>query len=456
MALNAAVVWEVRTTGSDNNGGGFKSTASGTDRSQQDAAQATLTAASVIHTTTTQINVSLGDFTVSAADVGNLLQITGGTATPGFYEITVADVANNRWTLDRSAGTAAETVVGAMGGAVASPAKIGSVVINGHTVFIKAGTYTMSVNTNNVSNGKWSKLALVLVIGYDTTRAWGNTDTKPLLQASVALATMWAGPSNWLYNIAFDAASQAATAHVSGGAYTRCSFINNTGANQMSLASHCTATTNASTAFGNLGAGCFYCEAWANTATPFSVSNGTLGYCLSYDNTGAATDGFVLASGSSGHFFNCLAVNNGRDGFRTGAISSRAILQNCIAEDNAGWGVNSVANPSITIRCAFFSNTSGAVTGAKTEVATLSPSASVFTNAAAGDFSLNNTAGAGADLRAVGYIDVTGSTFPRGLTTTYLDMGVAQHQDAGGGGATVYVPIQTTTVMPIRTSVVGY
>lgn len=451
MPLNAAIVWEVRTTGNDGNGGGFKSTATGTDRSQQDAAQATLTVASVVHTTTTQINVAVGDFTVSAADVGNLLQITGGTATAGFYEITVADVGNNRWTLDRSAGTAAQTVVGAMGGAVASPAKIGAVVISGHTVYIKAGTYTMSVNTVNVANGKWSLNALVLVIGYDTTRAWGNTDTKPLLQASVALGTMWAGTNNWVYNIAFDAAAKAATAHVNQGAYTRCSFVNNTNPNVTALATHCTATTNASTVFTG---DCFYCEAWANTATPFAPSNGTLGHCLSYDNTGAATDGYVVSSIASAHFFNCLAVNNGRDGFRTAASSSRMILENCVAEDNAGWGVNSVSNPSIVIRCAFFSNTLGTVTGAATEVASITATASVFTNAAAADFSLNNTAGAGADLRAVGYIDLSGATFPRGLTTSYLDVGVAQHQDAGGG--TVYVPIQTMTPILIRTSVVGY
>jgi hypothetical protein len=452
MALNAAIVWEVRTTGNDGNGGGFKSTASGTDRTLQDAAHATLTAASVVHTTTTQINVAVGDFTVSAADIGNLLQVTGGTATAGFYEITNADVPNNRWTVDRAVGTAGQTVVGAMGGAVASPAKVGAAAITGHTVFIKAGTYVMSVNTANVANGKWSVNALVLVIGYDTTRAWGNTDTKPLLQASVALGTMWAGSNNWVYNIAFDAASKAATSHVTNGAYTRCSFVNSTAADSMTFASHCTATTNAANVF--VGSGFFYCEAWANTATPFAVSNGTLGHCLAYDNTGAATDGFTVASIASGHFFNCIAVNNGRDGFRGGASNSRMILQNCIAEDNAGWGVNSVSFPSIVIRCAFFSNTSGTVTGAKTEVASITATASVFTNAAAGDFSLNNTAGAGADLRAVGYIDLSGATFPRGLTTSYLDVGIAQHQDAGG--ATVYVPIQTTTVQPIRTSVVGY
>ena len=45
MALSASTVWEVRpATGSDNNGGGFVTGASGTDYSQQGTAQYALTA----------------------------------------------------------------------------------------------------------------------------------------------------------------------------------------------------------------------------------------------------------------------------------------------------------------------------------------------------------------------------------------------------------------------------
>jgi hypothetical protein len=41
MAVNAATVWEVRSTGSQNNGGGyFAAGGASTDYSQQDAAQA--------------------------------------------------------------------------------------------------------------------------------------------------------------------------------------------------------------------------------------------------------------------------------------------------------------------------------------------------------------------------------------------------------------------------------
>ena len=436
MALSPPTQWEVRTTGNDNNGGGFVAGASGTDFSQQDAAQAVTTVASVVHTTTSQINVNAGDYTVVAADVGNLIQIHGGTATPGIYEITSVDIPNNRWILDRSAGTAGQTVVSNMGGALLSPAK--TVPVNGNIVWIKAGTYTMSVNTNNVANGKWSKNTAILVVGYDTNRAWGNVDTKPVIQATITLTSMWDGSSNWVNNIDFDANSQASTRCVNNGAFTRCIFRNATLANSMGLATHCLAFGNSATPFNGATSGYVYCEARDNTATGFDCDNATLIGCVSYDNTGASSDGFSVPTFNSAHFFGCIAYNNGRDGFRTtsSSIVSRMILQNCIADSNAGFGVNSAsANyPSIAIRCAFRNNGSGASNGSITEVDSLSPTSIPFTDAPNGDFSLNNTANAGALLRGAGYIEFDSNLFPDGLTASFLDVGMAQHQDTGGGG----------------------
>jgi hypothetical protein len=433
MALSPSVEWEVRTTGNDNNGGGFVSGASGTDFSQQDAAQGVLTVASTL-TAANQVTVAGGDYTCIAGDVGNLLQITGGTATAGIYEITAR--AGQIWTLDRNAGAIGNTVVGNMGGALLSPAK--TAPVNGNIVYIKAGTYTMSVNTNNVANGKWSKNTAILVVGYDTNRAWGNVDTKPILQATVTLTSMWDGSSNWVNNIEFDVNSQASTRCVNNGAFTRCNFKNANLANNMILATHCVATGNSATPFAGASSGYVYCEAHDNTATGFSCGNSTLIGCISESNSGATSDGFSVPSFSSAHFFNCIAYNNGRDGFRTtsGTIVSRMILQNCIADSNGAFGVNSAATrySSIAVRCAFRNNTSGATTGSITEVDTLTPTGIPFTDAPNRDFSLNNTANQGALLRAAGYIEFDTNLFPAGLTASYLDIGMAQHQDTGGGG----------------------
>jgi hypothetical protein len=53
-----------------------------------------------------------------------------------------------------------------------------------------------------------------------------------------------------------------------------------------------------------------------------------------------------------------------------------------------------------------------------------------YTNSAGGDFTLNNTAGAGAACRAAG----TPGALPGVTQTGKLDLGVFQHADAGGGG----------------------
>ena len=98
MALAAAIVWEVRGgAGNDNNGGGFKTGASGTDRSQQDAAHISRTDL-VIGVDTATITSVATPFT--SAEIGNLIQITAGTGfTVGFYEITA--VAATVATVDR-------------------------------------------------------------------------------------------------------------------------------------------------------------------------------------------------------------------------------------------------------------------------------------------------------------------------------------------------------------------
>jgi len=102
MALASAFVWEVRTTGSDTQcSGGFKAGASGTDYSNQDAAQFSGTNLAIDLTTNTKVTSATHNFV--AADVGNTIQITAGVGyTTGVYEII--SVASNAATLDRSPG----------------------------------------------------------------------------------------------------------------------------------------------------------------------------------------------------------------------------------------------------------------------------------------------------------------------------------------------------------------
>src|SRR5580700_5454967 len=105
--MNVSVLqqWVVRpTNGADTNGGGFVQGSSGTDWSQQNAAQYALTGMSA---TSSGPNIT----TSSASNdmVGNIIQITGGTNfTTGFYQIISVNV-NLSITVDRTVVTGTAT-----------------------------------------------------------------------------------------------------------------------------------------------------------------------------------------------------------------------------------------------------------------------------------------------------------------------------------------------------------
>ena len=91
MALAATTQWDVRTTGDDTNGGAFNTASSGTDYSQQDAAQITYTDL-VIGGTNTQLTSAANPFT--AAHVGNLVNVTSL-----FYLVPIVTAAMDHWIL---------------------------------------------------------------------------------------------------------------------------------------------------------------------------------------------------------------------------------------------------------------------------------------------------------------------------------------------------------------------
>src|SRR5579885_697525 len=117
-AIAATAVWDVRTTGSDTNGGCFDKgvTSPGTDFSVQDAAQVSYTDL-VIGSTTTQGTSSAHAF--GSTHPGNCIHISAGTGcTTGWFEIT--SVSGTTATFDRSLGTAASTCTAVLGGGLAT------------------------------------------------------------------------------------------------------------------------------------------------------------------------------------------------------------------------------------------------------------------------------------------------------------------------------------------------
>ncbi len=182
MALDAAIVWEIRTTGNQNNSGGFKAGATGTDYSQQDAAEDSGTDLACADGDAASPEITSATHNFVAADVGNTVHITAGTGwTVGWYEIV--SVSANAATMDRAVGTDGAKTNGTwylggafkIGGALDADfftATTGKVV--GNTVHIEYGTYTLS---ESIAVG-----AQINIIGYSSTRGDEPTgDTRPTL-----------------------------------------------------------------------------------------------------------------------------------------------------------------------------------------------------------------------------------------------------------------------------------
>jgi len=231
MALAAAIVWEIRTTGNNNSGGGFKTGATGTDRSQQDAAQLSFTDLQVKNAVYTRIYSVIEDANLDATCVGNVVQVTGdggsGLFTPGFYEVTAqGNDGNNYLDIDRNCATGnASDGVAALGGAVAGLETIDSVAVKGNTIYIEAGTYTPGVAIDFPANGDVS--THIDILGYNTSRGDNPTgDNRPLLQ--MAANGFSTGDFNWVRNIRMTTTNTSGLQIETSGGAVNCK-VENTG-----------------------------------------------------------------------------------------------------------------------------------------------------------------------------------------------------------------------------------
>lgn len=439
MALSVNTVWEVRSAGTDTNGGGFVTGSGGTDYSQQNSkntAGSDISVTNAVGAGSTTITSATANF--STAIVGNLIYLTGGTGSlvAAWYQV-ISRSSVTTITIDRAVavGTGITMNIGGALGSIGGTAVAG--VLAGNIVYVQAGTFSISTATTNVSGGAISLAILIVFAGYSTNRTLSNTDTKPLFQFGAASTSLFI-TRGLVYNMAFDGNAQTA-ARVSGAAdstfYGNCSFTNLNTAAGGGTYNGCSATANSAAVF--IG-GCTNCEAYANTATPFTTPSSFVA-CLSYNNTGATTDGFIVA-GSAVTIINCSAYGNGRAGFQWNAASRSCAMINCHAENNTTWGFDNLSGAGVgtgqmLVNCSAYNNTSGTISNvSKASISNFITVTvgSVFVSAGTNNFALNNTTNQGALLRAAAFP----ALFPRGTTASFLDIGAAQHQDTGGGGTT--------------------
>jgi hypothetical protein len=204
-AVSSTVQWDVRTTGSDSNSGGFDPGVSvpGTDYSQQNSPQITYTDL-VIGVTTTQYTSVL--HVVSSALPGNTLLVTGGTGCwTGTFEIL--SNATITATVDRSLGTAASVCTAVLGGGFLTIPHALSTLSNAsgsftplNQVWVKSGTYAPPSagigNCTNQSSCSGSVIPGLIVQGYGTTHGditspCSVATTCPLIATANAATPIW-------------------------------------------------------------------------------------------------------------------------------------------------------------------------------------------------------------------------------------------------------------------------
>lgn len=425
-ALSANTQWEVRTTGSATNGGCWVSGATGTDFSQQNAAQFSGTDLAVDAVVNTRVTSATHNF--AAADVGNCINITAGAGfTTGFYQVvSLTGAAAN---LDRS--PAAVGVTGgtwAEGGGLLTIAAANTPHVSGNTIWIRSGTYTL---TTVVQTGA----GRIVYQGYgtthgDSTRAtittatnstnlfdvnstttgftWRNlnfSNTAGTRGIGIVVTINFAETGAILIdNCSFDGHSNAFNGNGGIGTNVRGMMIRNTeiknstgdaiigvGGNSIGTAlyyglySH----DNTGAGFRSVGRGLFALQ------NSIFWNNGTQGILFDDANAGA----FLVMN-------NVVSGENTSDGVRITFAGQIVSITNSILWNNGGWGVNAAGQLSNqeSNSNAYGGNVSGARTGFDASPSSspdLSLAGDPFTNSAANDFTLNGTAGG--PLKTGGY-----------------------------------------------------
>lgn len=424
MALSTNTVWEVRSGGSDINGGGFVTGASGSDFSQQTSPQATLTVNSVVNSTTTIIDVDAGDYTCTDDDVGNTLHIhADGSATEGWYRITARS--SQQWTLDRSAGTAGQTLTSSrMGGALATPGALSGIFKESNIAWVQGGTpYTLSSSTA----GPGGPIAFGNEEGsvkcYTTTRGDGGTaEINAGAQTSIDLIT---GNFSHFFNFIADGNSQTGVTGFSNSTRYNCVAHDCVTGFTNGNAILCESYSNSDSGFSS--AGTYFCVAHDNDSQGFEDCGESIS-SIAYDNGG---HGFYNNSSSSCIWSNVVAYNNTDDGFRNHSSNPqrKVYVLNGVSVANGGYGAFENGGDNMLLsNVATYNNTSGRK-NADLRLGDIDPivlTADPFVDAANDDFRPNDTSGGGAELRGAG-IGVSGQTNSQ-------DVGAVQHADPSGGG----------------------
>ena len=228
MALHQDTLWEVRTGGNNENGGGFHNRVPGTsvDYTQQNAPQLDLTDLACAGAGNITITSVVGGFT--AAMVGNIIRIhAGANFTVGFYEIVTVN-SGNSVDLDRTPATGVgANGHGKVGGGQVNCSLVSGAALPGNTVYIENGNYAAHPATT--FGGAYTTSLPLIIWGYNGARGTRPTGVnRPLIQMGASQFGIYHATK--IRNISFEGSADGIVYNDSGTLlgqiFENCKFVN--------------------------------------------------------------------------------------------------------------------------------------------------------------------------------------------------------------------------------------
>lgn len=437
----------------------------GLDYSQQNAVNPNggSNGSSVVAVTAGTTTLTCADCTFTQDIVGNVVYLTGGTAPVTAQRRAITAYTNaTTVTMDATVPASTGTTLN-IGGALGSLDEVFSSrgIVASNVIWWKNDSPITSANavSSSIAGGQLK--------GYNSTR--GDLDqsiystSRPKLTFTGTSAYAITLSSNiWqLRNFIIDVNSSSGSSGLNTTSTS--SFIYNVSVKNYD---------NIGITLGGSST-CYYCEATAGTVNATSginvVTLGALWGSYVHDGVGIGIKGASQAvmennvvanqSGATSDCYQISPVNNppiirnntayncGRNGINDLNTTTPVVMLGNILVNNGAYGI-AISGTVVTVPYqdgnAFYNNASGNKNNitSRNNQSTANPpylpvndvtlTGDPFTNAAGADFSLNNTAGAGAALRNSGVPRAWGTT-----TTGYPDFGAVQHNDPG---ATVVHP----------------
>lgn len=411
MAIAVTAVWRVRTGGADTNGGFYDT--GGVDYSQQDAPQWS----GVVSGDGADLIMDdglTGLFTVDM--IGNGINIDNT-----IHQIASFVDSNSI----RIAGTrpAFSALNAAVGGGLGSLVPLSNSV-TGNTIYVQTGSYSQNVDANIPAGGFAFYPGL-------STEMYAEGGPVTVTATSGCSTIVNAGSGLVIDNFIFEAGGVASKGLVVGS-YSSLSRIVAHGFSVYGIQAAIYSSLTDSEIYG--GTGVAYCGDLEGTSSArLYIHDNAAGLYLA---GGSLIDSLILRNGTGAGLTlqyglqvkNCVIYGNTGSGINLASWGMAIIITDNVIVNNGAYGMTygqSNTIPSLIYMNwnAFYNNTSGSYNHMTTGPNDVTLSGDPFTNAAGGDFTLNNTAGRGAACRGTG-------------SSTNLSLGRYQVASGGGGGTT--------------------